>query len=73
MVPVLVSDPTVGLFAPTESSKGAVLTQKFLDGVGDMVSGRTPLGTLNQLLQAWRDGGGDQIRSEFEQAYSNSK
>ncbi len=73
MVPYLVADPTVGLYSATDASKGGPLTQTILDGVADMVTGRSPLSNLDQLLKDWRNGGGDQIRAEYQQAYADSK
>jgi hypothetical protein len=43
-----------------------------LDGLADMVTGRSPLSNLDQLLTDWRKGGGDQIRTEFQQVYATS-
>jgi hypothetical protein len=41
--------------------------------VADIVAGRRPPGDLDQLIQAWRTGGGDQIRQEFQQAIQAAK
>jgi putative aldouronate transport system substrate-binding protein len=72
MVPFMIQDPSVGLSSATDASRGAQLTQKFLDGVGDMITGRTPLSNLDQLVSDWRNGGGNQIRTEYQQAYADS-
>ncbi|MBV8087279.1 MAG: twin-arginine translocation signal domain-containing protein [Chloroflexi bacterium] len=68
-----VTDPTVGLFSNTDASKRAILTQKFNDSVNNIIFGRADVSTLDQAVKDWRSGGGDQIRSEYEQAYSASK
>ncbi|MBV9329710.1 MAG: extracellular solute-binding protein [Chloroflexi bacterium] len=73
MVPYLVADPTIGLYSATDASKGGPLTQNILDRVADMVTGRSPLNALDQLLNDWRSAGGDQIRAEYEQAYADSQ
>jgi putative aldouronate transport system substrate-binding protein len=73
MVPVLLADPTVGLYSPTETAKGPLLTQKVLDGLGDIVTGRSPLTALDQLVKGWRSGGGDEMRSDFQQAYAGKR
>jgi hypothetical protein len=44
-----------------------------LDGLADLVTGRGPLNNLDQPIRDWRTGGGDQIRTEFQQAYAESK
>jgi len=61
-----VADPTVGLYSPANASKGTVLNQKFNDGINDIVTGRTPLTTFDQLVLDWKANGGDQIRTEFQ-------
>jgi putative aldouronate transport system substrate-binding protein len=69
----MVSNPALGLYSPTDGSKGGPLTQKFSDGLGEIVAGRSPLTALDQLLRDWRSGGGDQMRMEYQQAYAQSK
>ncbi|MBO0884519.1 MAG: hypothetical protein J2P17_30140, partial [Mycobacterium sp.] len=73
IVPVEIADPSLGLYSPTNQAKGGPLTQGMLDGLTDIVAARRPLSDLEQLVQTWRDGGGDQIRMEFQQAYAASK
>jgi len=73
MVPYLVADPTVGLYSVTSAGKGGALTQMVLDGTADMVTGRSQLSNLDQLLKDWRSGGGDQMRAEYQQAYADSQ
>jgi putative aldouronate transport system substrate-binding protein len=72
MVSVLVPDPTESLDSPTDNSKGPPLTRQVSDGLGDIVAGRSPLSAFGDLVQAWRSGGGDQIRTEYEKAYAQS-
>ena len=73
MVPVLVSDPSVGLYSPTDATKGGQLTQTFSDGLGDIVKGRSPLTAVDQLVKDWRTAGGDQMRVEYQEAYAASR
>jgi putative aldouronate transport system substrate-binding protein len=68
MLPIGVSDPTIGLYSPTNSDTGAVLNMAFNDGITAIVAGRRPLSDFDQLVADWRSGGGDQIRAEYEQA-----
>ena len=70
MVPLLVADPSIGLFSPTDLSLSGTLNTAFFDGIGEIVTGRRPLSTLDQLRQTWRSAGGDRIRGEFEQSYA---
>jgi putative aldouronate transport system substrate-binding protein len=72
-VPVLVNDPSLGLYSETDTARYAQLTAKFFDGIGDIVTGRAPLSNLDQLRQDWRGTGGDQIRAEFERAYAAAR
>jgi putative aldouronate transport system substrate-binding protein len=68
-----ITDPTVGLYSPANATKGASLTQTMTDGVNQILFGRTELSTLDDLVKNWRTGGGDQIRSEYEDAFARSK
>jgi putative aldouronate transport system substrate-binding protein len=63
-----IEDPTVGLYSPTNSSRGAQLTQPFSDGLSEIIRGTRPLSELSTLVADWRSGGGDKIRDEFQQA-----
>lgn len=63
-----ITDPTVGLYSPTNGTKGGPLSQSFQDGLTDIVAGRRPFGDFDQLVRDWRSAGGDQIRAEYEQA-----
>ena len=69
----LVPDPTAGLYSSTDATKGPVLLQKFNDGLGEIVTGTAPIANLTQLLQDWRAGGGDQIRTEYEKSYADAQ
>ena len=72
-VPVLVDDPSLGLYSPTDTAKYAQLTAAFFDGIGEIVTGRAPLSNLNQLRDTWRSTGGDQSRTEYERAYAAAR
>jgi putative aldouronate transport system substrate-binding protein len=69
-LPVMIADPSVGLYSPTDSTKGGQLTQRFADGLGDLVTGRGPLTDLDSLVRDWKTNGGDQIRIEYQKAYA---
>ena len=36
--------------------------------MGDIIAGRRPFSDYDGLVQAWQAGGGNQIRTEFQQA-----
>ena len=61
------ADPTAGKYSSTNADKGVTLNMRVTDGVKDIIFGRSEVSTLDQLVRDWRDGGGDQIRGEFEQ------
>ena len=73
MVPLMIDDPSAGLYSPTDASRGPTLTQKFADGIAEIVTGANPLSAYPDVLQEWRTSGGDQMRTEYQQLYAESK
>jgi putative aldouronate transport system substrate-binding protein len=71
MVPALVADPTVGLYSPTDASRGGTLIQQVSDGLLPIISGRAPLSDFDHVLSDWRSAGGEQMRAEYQQAYAS--
>jgi putative aldouronate transport system substrate-binding protein len=67
-----VTDASVGLYSPTNAARGAALTQTMTDGVNQILFGRAPVDSLDQLVQDWRANGGDTIRGELEAAYQRA-
>src|SRR5205823_842800 len=63
-----VASPVAGLFSKTASQKAALLNQPLTDAIYGIVFGREQLGTLDNAVKQWRANGGDQIRTELEQA-----
>ncbi|MDX3001753.1 extracellular solute-binding protein [Kribbella solani] len=59
-------NPTVGLFSNTNATKNATIDKAFGNGVKEIVQGRKPIATLDDLVKSWRSGGGDAMRSEYE-------
>ena len=72
MLPGLLADPSLGLYSSTDRSKGGALIQSFSDGLGPIVTGGRPLSDFDQVLKDWQRAGGDQMRQEYQQAYSES-
>jgi putative aldouronate transport system substrate-binding protein len=68
-----ITDPTIGLYSNTNSSKGAMLTQAVVDGTNNIIFGREPVSSLDQVVKDWRTNGGDQIRSELETELARSR
>ncbi len=67
-----VTDASVGLYSPTNATRGASLTQTMTDGVNQILFGRAPVDSLDQLVKDWRANGGDTIRGELESEFAKS-
>jgi putative aldouronate transport system substrate-binding protein len=72
MATVGVSDPTIGLYSPTNAARGNQINQTLMDGINEILRGNQPLTTFDQLVGDWRRAGGDQTRAEYEQAFAAS-
>ena len=72
ILPLAIQSPVVGLYSPTDSAKGGLLTQQIKDGVENIIYGRDDVSALDQVISAWRSGGGDQMRREYEEALQNA-
>jgi putative aldouronate transport system substrate-binding protein len=73
VIPIGVSDPTVGLVSETAVAKNVVLNNAALDGLRDILVGRRPLSDLDQVVRDWQSNGGDQIRREYMDAIARAK
>lgn len=73
MAKVAVSNPTAGLYSPTNGEKGAELTQYTADTVTEIVTGRASIDKLDEMISQWRERGGDQIRQEYEDALAEAQ
>jgi putative aldouronate transport system substrate-binding protein len=71
-VAIGIDDPTLGLYSPTETEEGDVLTQLEVDAVNAVISGREPLEALERLAEEWRARGGDRVRQEYQEALAAS-
>src|SRR5215207_5862738 len=72
VLPISIQDPTIGIATPTFDKLGASLLQTLQDSVFDLVTGRRPMTEYDQVVSEWRSQGGDQIRTEFQQALAAS-
>jgi putative aldouronate transport system substrate-binding protein len=68
LYPYLSIDSTIGYYSPTYAAKWTGLMRDLNDRLNDIVVGRQPFEALDQAISSWRSAGGDQIRTEFEQA-----
>jgi putative aldouronate transport system substrate-binding protein len=70
---VSLADASVGLYSPTDGSKGANLKLTMNDALNEIVFGKRPVRVLDDLVRDWRANGGDKIRAEYEQAFLAAK
>lgn len=68
MAAVAVSNPVRNVFSQTQGDVGAELGQFVTDKYTAFVTGREPIDTFSAFVDEWRSRGGDQIRSEYEEA-----
>lgn len=68
VAPLLVPDPTVGLYSPVNASKGSVLSKTLNNARSEIVRGNQPVSSWADVVRQWRNDGGDQVRGEFEKA-----
>jgi putative aldouronate transport system substrate-binding protein len=66
---VTVTNPTVGLYSPTDGSKGITLKNTFVDRLNEILFGKQPVSVFDDLVKEWRVNGGDAIRAEYEAAF----
>ncbi|HEX3811848.1 MAG TPA: extracellular solute-binding protein [Mycobacteriales bacterium] len=66
VLPDGIPNPTLGLFSDTNAQQGAIINKAFANAHNDIIQGRKPLSALDDALKAWRQGGGDKIRKEYE-------
>jgi putative aldouronate transport system substrate-binding protein len=71
LIPVGVSDATLGFYSPTNIAKSVTLRGKFNDGLLEILQGRAPVSDLDQLVKDWQSNGGEDTRTEFLQAMSS--
>jgi putative aldouronate transport system substrate-binding protein len=73
MLPYVSINPTDGHYSPTHDNKFASLQLDLGNKLNDIVIGRQPFSALDQAIKDWLDGGGAQMRTEFELEIANSK
>ena len=72
VVPVGLADPTLGYSSATFDAHGVQLSQALTDGITDVLAGRRPLGDFDQIVKDWQNNGGNQMRTELQQAIAAS-
>jgi putative aldouronate transport system substrate-binding protein len=67
MFPYVSFNPTDGFYSPTYQSKNPALDRDLAEKINEIVVGRQPLSFFDQVQREWREGGGDQMRTEYQQ------
>jgi putative aldouronate transport system substrate-binding protein len=57
--------------SPAYTEKGSALSQKFQNTVIEIIAGKKPVDAIDEAIQEWRKGGGDQIIEEVNAAYKS--
>lgn len=70
LAPLLVADPTVGLYSTTNDTKGAAMNKILADAQGEILRGKRPVSSWTETARQWRSAGGAQVAAEFAQAYA---
>jgi putative aldouronate transport system substrate-binding protein len=73
VIPVGISDPTLGFVSQTNFARGVGLAQAVTDGVTDIILGRRSINEYDQLVKDWQTNGGNQVRTELRQAMSAAR
>lgn len=71
-VPGSQPNPALEYYSDTNSTKGSLLYTNITDAQNAILQGQQPLSSWDDAVSAWRSGGGDQIRSELQEAYQKS-
>ena len=68
-----VPNAIVGLYSPTDGSKGITLKNTLTDRLLEIVFGKQPVSAWDDIVKEWRTNGGDAIRAEYEKAFQAAK
>jgi putative aldouronate transport system substrate-binding protein len=72
-IPMSVADPTTGLYSRTYAEQSTNLADMIGDSLQAIIQGQQPLSSWAGTVKTWRSSGGDQMRSEYEQALAKSR
>ncbi len=71
---IAVSDVTLGYYSPTQASAaGKQAERKFLDGLNNIMVGRDPVSSYDQLVKDWQNAAGSKIKQEYDAAIAASR
>jgi putative aldouronate transport system substrate-binding protein len=63
-----IDNPTLVLFSQANVDNGPLLSQLGMDAITAIVTGRQGIDTLPDVIEQWKSQGGEQIRTEFQEA-----
>lgn len=63
-----VPNPTLGLYSETQETVGGKLAKVIQDAQNGIIAGRKPISSWDDAVASWKSGGGDKIRTEYQQA-----
>lgn len=72
-IPISVADPTTGLYSRTNAAKSVTLATIITDSVQAIIQGQQPLSSWADTVKTWQSSGGNQVRTEFEEALHGTK
>jgi len=72
VAPRLVVDASYGLYSDTLSKKQTQLTKTMTDLENQIVQGKKPVSDWTAAVKTWRSSGGDTMRTELEQAFTDA-
>ena len=72
IAPRLVHDASYGLYSETKSKKEGVITGTLADLENQIVLGKKPVSDIDAGVQTWLKDGGEDIRTELEQAFADA-
>jgi putative aldouronate transport system substrate-binding protein len=67
-----IDDPSLVLFSQANVDNGPLLSQFGMDSISAIVTGRESIDTLGDVIEQWKSQGGEQIRTEFQEALQTS-
>ncbi len=68
VIPIGVADPTLGFTSKALDAKGVPLSRALTDNITDLLAGRRPMSDWEQVVKDWQSNGGEEIRTELQQA-----
>jgi putative aldouronate transport system substrate-binding protein len=72
-IPMSVADPTTGLYSRTYAEQNTNLAGQLVDAQQAIIQGQQPVSSWAAAVKTWRSSGGDQMRTEYEDALAKSK